>query len=76
MSVNNIIRQYLYDRYPDIVHGGTLERLAFDEGYKASTFDRACRKLRENNIIENIPNEKGHTRYRYILESDRPLLES
>ena len=73
MSVNNIIRQYLYDRYPDIVHGGTLERLAFEYGYKASTFDRACRKLRENNIIENCPNDKNHARYRYVLEQDRAL---
>jgi len=71
MSVNNIIRQYLYNRYPDIIHKGVLERLAFDEGYEASTFDRQCRKLAEQGIIEKCPNNKGHMQYRYILEQDR-----
>ena len=75
MSVNNIIRQYLYDRYPEVIHGGTIERLAFEHGYKACTFDRACRKLTELKIIENIPNHKGHVMYKYILEGDRPIIK-
>lgn len=49
----------------DWIHGGELERLAMDNGYKASNISRRCRELVEDGVLERKENEKGHVMYRY-----------
>ena len=66
MSVSNLVRQYVYDQYPNIVHKGDIERQGFEWNVEPSTIDRTCRKLAENGILEKCPNNKGHMRYKYI----------
>lgn len=55
------------------VHGGELERLALDNGYKASNISRRCRELVEDGVLERKENEKGHVMYRYRITQPSQL---
>ncbi len=52
------------------VHGGAIENLAMEAGYKASNASRRCRELVAEGKIERKENEKGHVMYRLVPDSD------
>jgi len=47
------------------VHGGEIERLAQQAGYKGSTAGRICRKMREEGKIKQKKNNRNHILYKY-----------
>lgn len=47
------------------INGGEFERLALNEGYKASNAGRRCRELVKAGIFERRENEKGNVEYKY-----------
>ncbi len=63
LSLKNRITRYVY-RKNGWVHGGQLEKLAMDAGYKAGNAGRRCRELEEANIFERKENDKGHVMYK------------
>lgn len=48
------------------LNGGELERLAMNNGYKASNASRRCRELYNEEVIERRENAKGHVEYRAL----------
>lgn len=49
------------------VYGGTIERLALDNGHKGSTVSRELRTLASEGTIERMEDKDGYVMYRYIL---------
>lgn len=45
------------------IHGGEVEKLAMQLGYKASNGGRTARKLEENGVLKKKFNDKGHVLY-------------
>ena len=75
MSLKNTILNYLKSEYPRIVHKGEIGRLAVNEwGYENENAGRRCRELTRGEEIENIPDEKGRARYRYIQKMNQTNL--
>ena len=65
-SLRNKIYQHLKEKYPAIVHGGELERLGMDLGFKASNAGRRCRELENDGLIERIMNSRREVQYKWI----------
>ena len=57
-------------KYPHFVNGGEAERLAFNEGYKASNAGRRCRDLVKLGKIERRIGENGSVEYRYKFQAN------
>lgn len=47
------------------VNGGTLERLALENGYKASNISRRARELVDDGTLDRRENKKGHVEYKW-----------
>lgn len=69
MSLRNRINNYLEDWYQvdqnKFVNGGEIEKLAQDNGYKASNASRRLRELENEGRIEKRYNSKGTVEYRH-----------
>lgn len=65
-SLSNRIRKYVRRQYPAVVNGGELERLAFENGFKASNASRRARELENDGILKVSYTEKGSAEYQYI----------
>lgn len=63
LSLSKRIENYLR-KQGTWIHGGELERLAMNVGYKASNCGRRCRELHEAGTLER-KEEKGHVWYKY-----------
>ena len=67
MSLSNIILKYLRDKYPLVIHKGTLGKMAVNEwGFLNENLGRRCRELENSGAIKRIPDEKGRVMYQYI----------
>lgn len=66
-SLKTHIRYLIYDEYPNWVHGGRLQRLAFELGYLPENAARRGRELVKEEILEKRLN-KGSVEYRYREE--------
>lgn len=64
-SLSERIRKYVRRQWPNKVNGGTLERLALDNNYKASNASRRARELAEDGTLEVSYSEKGFAEYKY-----------
>ena len=79
-SLVKIIKEY-FKRHPDrFVNGGELERLAFENGFKASNCSRRLRELENDGFllkeIRRIPPSKTATVwYKYKICDTRELRE-
>ena len=75
MSLANQIITKLQNEYPQWVHGGELEKLAMQNGYKPSNGGRRARELAEAGKIQKTYNEKREVVYRYIPHSDNEIAQ-
>jgi len=64
ISLSKKITAYAHGKYPLWVNGADLERLAMNEGFKASNAGRRCRELENLGILERRMNGKS-VEYRY-----------
>jgi hypothetical protein len=67
-SLKNKIFSYLVRYSARWVHGGDIEKLAFEAGYMASNAGRRCREMVQSGVIEHRYNERGEVEYRYISQ--------
>lgn len=70
-SLRARIMLYIKEKYPRLVHGGELERLGMDLGYKASNAGRRCRELEEEGKIMAIYNGRREVMYQWIAPKTR-----
>lgn len=53
--------------YPNWVHGGRFEKLAFELNFKPSNASRRARELEKASIFEKRYNEKRQVEYRLVV---------
>lgn len=65
MSLKEKIKEHLKQSYPNVIHGGEIEKLAINEGRKPSNASRRCRELENEGLIFNIYNRKNEVQYQW-----------
>lgn len=75
MSLSNQIITKLQEEYPQWVHSGELERLAMQNGYKASNGGRRARELVNAGKIQKSYDKKNTVVYKYIPHSDNDIAQ-
>ncbi len=72
-SLKDKILSYIHSQYPDVVHKGTIGRLAVLEwGYENENCGRRCRELENAGIIEKVQHPKGEAQYRWVEKFELP----
>lgn len=67
LSLKNRILAYVMSKFPAIIHKGLILRISSNDwGYESENAGRRCRELVKEGRIENVPDEKGRARYRYL----------
>jgi hypothetical protein len=66
MTLSKTLYNRIKAAYPDLIHGGEVERYSIELGFKASTGSRVCRKMAEDGYIKAEYNGKGHVSYIWV----------
>ena len=73
-SLKVILYNKIRGAYPIPIHGGVIEKMSIDYGYKASNGSRRCRELVNMGLIEPIY-EKGFVLYKWIPPKEKTFEE-
>ena len=73
-TLKSSIVQLAKSEYPNWVHSGRFEKLAFELRYKSSNAGRRCRELYHEGYLERRINEQKCVEYKYQPRENREIV--